>query len=228
MDIRGDMAPALDYNESVTQLESQPRSAKNLGNLPDDFNVITIDEVGDMHFAVISKNGTRSKTWLVNSSCVRLASPVWANAIKTLSADEFGKLRLEVVDDSDNIIEIALRAAHLQHVNLPVHLSLDKLVEVAEVCEQHDVIRLLEPYLNSWASRWSAKILAPGYELWIFVAYHFGYFEIFKMLSEHLAEGMRMGEGGDWFYGDFNLSASKVKGIILGNGFISNSRTFIN
>lgn len=228
MDISADMDPALDSNELVTQPESHPLSAQNVGSLPDDVNVITIHEGGDMHFVVISKNGTSSKTWLVSSSCVRLASPVWASTIETLSADQSGKLRLEVVDNSDNIIEIALRAAHLQHLTIPLHLSFGELVDVAEVCEHHDVARLLEPYLKSWASRWSANVLAPGYGLWIFVAYHFGYFDIFETLSEHLAESMRMGEGGDWFYGDLNLTASKVKGVILGTYSISNSRTTMN
>ncbi|KAF2187137.1 hypothetical protein K469DRAFT_663168 [Zopfia rhizophila CBS 207.26] len=179
----------------------------------------TIDPRGDIQFVVTYQEGLESRTFLVLSTCIRLASMKWAALLDALSpptSDQ--KLRLEIEEQHVKAIEYILRASHLQHDEVPNNVTFENLVEVAETCNRHAVIQALRPYLRMWSYPWLSKLKEPGYELWLVVAYEFGYHDIFAHLSEEVAMNMRLTTSGEYLmpYG-VNLSTSKLPGFILKN-----------
>jgi hypothetical protein len=123
---------------------------------------------GDMHFVVTLNNGNHFGTFLVNSNCIRTASRTWASLLDALPS---------------NPSSTRLVCRTLQGRGLPTRLPFKELVHVAELCKRHDLLELFHPYIRDWAYPWLSKVLKPGYEMWILVAYEVGYYDIFENMS---------------------------------------------
>lgn len=183
--------------------------------------------LGDLQLVVLSQNGENCKIFRVHTAFTKAASPqwdtfhpympesFWPHTLAEKVRDRFGCYTHVFVEDHVEAVGHVLYAAHHQHHKVPAYLSFPALVQIAEICERHDVIGVLQPYLRNWAYVWTPKLLVSGYEMWIYVAYHFGYFDIFRVVAEHLAQGMMLGPDDEYFHEDFNLSKSGLKGDIL-------------
>jgi hypothetical protein len=172
-------APQQDAPPSAPPFEEQ----KNQEEITE-----VISPHGDMHFVVSLKNGNHFGTFLVNSNCIRTASRTWASLLDALPNNPSSFRRLEIVDDCGVMIRHALYAAHFQGRGLPTRLPFKELVHVAELCKRHDLLELFHPYIRDWAYPWLSKVLKPGYEMWILVAYEVGYYDIFENMSQHFAK----------------------------------------
>ncbi|KAF1999343.1 hypothetical protein P154DRAFT_523369 [Amniculicola lignicola CBS 123094] len=157
-----------------------------------------IDTQGDLEFAISHNGGLESTAFQVSSQCTRRASSKWAtlidNALALPKNQEF--FYVEIGEKHASIIEIVLRACHLQHHKIPAVLKWEQLIQLAEVCQRHGVLGALRPYLKTWVGPWLSKILSPGYEMWLFVAYEFLYQDVFIHLLEHVAVNARVSDQG--------------------------------
>ncbi|KAF2654179.1 hypothetical protein K491DRAFT_779718 [Lophiostoma macrostomum CBS 122681] len=197
-------------------LASQPQAKE-----PQDQEEITevISPNGDMHFVVTLTNGNHFGKFLVSSNCIHIASRTWSSLLDALPDNPPSLRRLEIVDDCGVMIRHALYAAHFHGRGLPTRLPFKELVHVAELCKRHDLLELFYPYIREWAYPWLSRVLNPGYEMWIVIAYEVGYYDIFKALSEHSAERIELGsdgvDGDSICYESLNLSTSPIAGDIL-------------
>ncbi|KAJ4288050.1 hypothetical protein N0V90_012067 [Kalmusia sp. IMI 367209] len=156
--------------------------------------VTMIDPEGDLRLVVTSTDGTKSTCFPVSSKCISFASAKWADAID--KAD--GQLKL--VDNRLGLIRLTIGLTHLKrtHASVRRNITFMELIERANFCNDHGLLNLFHPFARDWAFPWMSKLCEPGYEQWIMVAYHFGFYEIFAMLSEHLAQKIRLDDENKW------------------------------
>jgi hypothetical protein len=76
---------------------------------------------------------------------------------------------------------------HFRFGDLPDGISFDDLFYLAVISRTYQYASLLRPFLANWIKPWIPFARVPGYERWLFIAWAFGYREIFPDLSACLA-----------------------------------------
>jgi hypothetical protein len=126
----------------------------------------------------------------------------WNAAIERNTRIRFRDVRVtkEILfpDDDSNAIRLCLYIAHLSFAKLPKYLSLDDLVNLARVAERYDLNHLIPfAHLENWMAPHSKRLLQPGYEPWLYVAWQFGLEEDFRQLATHLAVTCQVDDRGE-------------------------------
>ncbi|KAI0481997.1 hypothetical protein GGR56DRAFT_164551 [Xylariaceae sp. FL0804] len=180
-----------------------------------------LDERGDVDFIVTCRGEINPypSRYKASSACIRLASPKWSSLLdNAVAAPSTGSKTIEIEEAHSGVIEFVLAACHMQHHWIPIHMTFDGLVQVAEVCQRHSVTMALQPYLKGWAYPWLSKLFRPGFEMWILVAYEFWYSDIFYRVSEQLAMDMERSDTGHLIVpGGKNLSTAGLPEPIIAN-----------
>ncbi|KAF2878604.1 hypothetical protein BDV95DRAFT_589514 [Massariosphaeria phaeospora] len=215
------IAPADEEPSPEVMPSSEPSSSSSpsfstVGPPTPDAESDIIDPNGDLHFSVTTKEGVPVASWLVNSGCVRRASPTWEKLICRLYPTESGRLELEIVEDAryKAVFVWLLHAAHMDTSRLPRDVSFPQLVRIAQITLRHRVLRVFLPFLRQWTFPWLSKLGQPGYELWLLVAYAFGHLDVFATMCTTLALQMEpLTEG--YRIGDLETSGSEIEGVLL-------------
>ncbi|KAF2203538.1 hypothetical protein GQ43DRAFT_461464 [Delitschia confertaspora ATCC 74209] len=184
---------------------------------PEDY--ITIDPDGDLEISALTNNGTASKIFLVSSANVRLAVPKWKALLDAAKSPVAGnKYQLDLEEDDIGTLRIILSLAHYQYWKVPDRLNFEELVKVMRFCQRHETTRFLIPWLQSSLSLWLPKLLKPGYELWLLVAYQLRYWDTLELIVAEIAVTMYQDDEEDWVVPrGTNLSKSDLPKCIMDN-----------
>lgn len=170
----------------------------------EELSTITIAANHDLSFTITYEDGSGYR-WLVSASAVCLASPVWAAMLKPTSSfreTETKEIELKE-DDEPEAILILLRIAHLQHLQIPVTLSFEQLYEMAVVCDKYDTVTLVTPWLGGWATEEMRGFAnEPDYERWLFIAYTFGFDDVFERAAKSLVSSSKTDRDGQCLNSD--------------------------
>ena len=129
---------------------------------------------------------------LVSKTVLALASPVWKAMFDRRQWAESTATEIPFPDDDAEAMLIVLRIAHLRFAELPLKsgLSLEDLLHLAVICDKYDVVQLVRPFLN--LHQWheglvpNVKARVNCHPSWLFIAWTFGWSDIFDSLAEYL------------------------------------------
>lgn len=89
-----------------------------------------------------------------------------------------------------------MRIVHSQFKEVVQKLTFRQLIDLALTSQRYATNHVLIPFLSKWTEPYRQKILSPGKEEWLFVAYQFGYENDFRILAKHLALNCSVDEEG--------------------------------
>lgn len=90
-------------------------------------------------------------------------------------------------DEDTNAIRMIMHLAHVQFNKLPEKLDFKEIVRLAEVAERYAVQHMLAHHIDGWIAPYRDRLLDPGYEEWLYIAYQFGFETEYLELAKHLA-----------------------------------------
>ncbi|KAH8153234.1 uncharacterized protein LAJ45_02821 [Morchella importuna] len=133
-------------------------------------------------------------TLRVASQVLCVASPVFRVMLGTSSSfKEACELRekagssllyhLTLDEDCPEAMGIILLALHCQNDRVPRKLSFEKLHSLAVVCDKYDCAAGVSPWVDIWVAPWKRRADTEGYERWLFIAWVFDVYDVFKDLS---------------------------------------------
>lgn len=90
-------------------------------------------------------------------------------------------------DDAASFL-ILLRIAHLQFSKLPSVLTTEDLFKLAVLCDKHDAVSAVRPWLSTWIKKaeWKGATTSQR-PLWLFIAWVFGEDVLFQHFHKILA-----------------------------------------
>jgi hypothetical protein len=208
LNIHGDPLPTTADNEvlsAFTSTKKQPTAAvviykddpnnahlkkfasARLTHRPDDLLIISRRR----HRRVIPWGNARVTGHKIHISRSHIAnlSDLWDKAIKqnTLHKSLFNFRVPHIVSQDDpRALALLLYILHWNTRMLPQTLTLDELVHLAQLAERYDLNHILINYLDLWLAPHRERILEPGYEQWLYVAWQFGLEEDYLRLANHL------------------------------------------
>lgn len=138
----------------------------------------------EVQTTVIVSNGdlyvvcNESKKMLVSRYILCLASKVFQAMLgdnshfreatnPTLSCDG---IREVVFDDDFATMLTIMRILHLQHDDVPSHISFTQLTETALICDKYDLVRSIGPWPKVWAQYYLDRIEKKGFHDWLLVS----------------------------------------------------------
>lgn len=130
-----------------------------------------------------------AKIYIVSSTVMSLASPVWKVLFDPQGQfQEATAKEAYLLDDDPDMLLILLRISHLQFHELPAMLTFVQLLNLAILCDKYDTVRIVRPWIRQWQEPLEDLALTPGYEEWLFIAWTFGDSVTFKNLAQQLAK----------------------------------------
>jgi hypothetical protein len=155
---------------------------------------VQIDESGDLTLIVGEQSG--QVRFLVSTSVLRLASPVW-KAMITGQFRESSAKEIPFPDDNATAMGVILHLAHLRYKKVPKSMDFSDLVGLAVICDKYDVVSIVRPFLEDWVAPWRHRLLDAGYEEWLYLAWVFGYKQDFTSLASELCRAISTNKLGD-------------------------------
>lgn len=149
-------------------------------------STVYFDPWGDLKIIAEGRD-QRPKTFIVSSSVMRLASPIWRVMLDPQGRFREAKESSEEIvfpnDDAD-ALSILLSIAHLGWHQIPESISFETLADLAVLCDKYDMIHFVRPWLPRWQSRPLATI--AGHEECVFIAWTFGDYVSFVTHAKQL------------------------------------------
>ncbi|OCK85711.1 hypothetical protein K432DRAFT_377360 [Lepidopterella palustris CBS 459.81] len=179
---------------------------------------IILDDQGDLALLVglsdpSNPSSGYSQRILVSTNILRLASPVWKSMFRASGRYIESDLHsVSLPDDSPTALLIVLRIAHMRYKEVPDELSFNELVELAVVCDKYDTVHVVRPFLPRWAGPWMR--VAPGREEWIFIAWTFGFEDVFVEGVKAMVRDVVADEKGNCLYGGQAVEGHFPPGVL--------------
>lgn len=178
---------------------------------------VQIDPSGDLTLRIIS-TGVVEQYVRVSSKSMRLASPVWSKMLdpdsnfKEGSCLPDGQISLE---DDYKALLVILNIAHLRFQKLPRVMDFETLLQLAVISDKYDCIALVLPWLQKWVDPLMPDVEKPGNEEWLFIAWVFGYDDIFERLAGKLVRDSTLDKDGErLMHGDKVIGSTMPPDII--------------
>ncbi|UPX15737.1 uncharacterized protein EKO05_0006176 [Ascochyta rabiei] len=140
--------------------------------------------------------------FLVSQSCLEALGPRWqqlvSNRAKAKTRRLFSTLpkTISLRDEHANAMRLIMHIAHLQFTKLPKQLDFRDMVHLADIAARFDAHGLVVSHIDAWLAPYRDRLLHPGYEEWLFIAYEFGYETEYLELAKHLAMHCRVDPSG--------------------------------
>ncbi|XPS71856.1 hypothetical protein M3J09_004033 [Ascochyta lentis] len=144
------------------------------------------------------------RQFLVSQSCLQDLGPRWQSLLCNRSRDRLGEAfsaspkTISLRDEDANAMRLIMHVAHLQFTKLPKSLDFQDIVHLADIAARFDAHGLVASHIDAWVAPYHGRLLHPGYEEWLFIAYHFGYETEYLRLAKHLAVHCRVDPSGRW------------------------------
>ncbi|KAF8241854.1 hypothetical protein K440DRAFT_641108 [Wilcoxina mikolae CBS 423.85] len=129
--------------------------------LPHNLESTIIDEAGDV--ILIASAGKKERKFLVSSTILCLASPVFRTMLGTSHFKEGlelqkhkqrkgpeGRFELKLEDDSPDAMETILNAIHLRGEDVPMDPPEKHVIQIVTICEKYDLSVALLPWSPHW------------------------------------------------------------------------------
>jgi hypothetical protein len=162
--------------------------------------VLEIEPKGNLTLVLGLEECPELRSIIVSSHIVRRLSSMWDSLIskhaKKPDWKNPSKKVLRISSDSPEILVQIMRIVHSQFKEVAQNLTFRQLIDLALTSQKYATNRVLIPFLSKWTEPYRQKILEPGKEEWLFVAYQFGYENDFRILAKHLALNCRVDEEG--------------------------------
>lgn len=153
-------------------------------------NTIIIDPNGDITLVL----GTQKA--LVNSTCLRLASPVFKAMLSPKYAEgsrleKTGATEIALEDDPPAMLVI-LNTLHLRNRVVPATMEPTELHAVAMLADKYDMVTAILPWARLWLSPWKSYSIddiqyqQKGYEKMLAVSWIFEEEQIFRKATHKL------------------------------------------
>jgi hypothetical protein len=142
------------------------------------------------------------RQFLVSESHVRALSLRWDQLLSRRPETRIRMLfrtsvkTISLRDENTNAIRLIMYIAHLQFSRLPDRLDFKEIVRLAEVAERYTVTHLLVKLIDGWLEPYWGRLLAPGYEEWLYVTHQFGYETEYLEIARHLSLRCRVDASG--------------------------------
>jgi hypothetical protein len=178
-----------------------PETAMANGQAPSKIPDQEFDNLGDLTL-IVGNDRIRFK---VSSSAIRMSCPAW-NAMLTGPYIESGLSEISLPEDSPSALLIILQIIHYKFNNIPKALTLQQMVELAQICDKYDLVSLVGPWLRAWTSPHRKRMVLKDWLMdnvdWFYVAWVFGYEADFKKLTDDMTSLIvQHKDGSQWFLG---------------------------
>jgi hypothetical protein len=178
----------------------------------------------------------------VSSHAMALVSPVWENFIydprknsskdtlpnaATTASNSHKDLRTPAEevdfseDDSEALLTL-LRIAHLQFSSIPPAMHYKQLLNLAVLCNQYLCVNIVRPWLGLWLKDEYSQGMLQGQENWLFIAWTFGRYSVFKYVAAKMVTEITTGEDGRCLTSDGNEISEPMPPGIVGKLSIAN------
>lgn len=160
-------------NMYATQL-----SAKGTDTLHDSSMTTQLDPNGDVLLIVNKITNRASKSFLVSSKALSLASTVFSNmissALQTEEQSRVGSLLSIILENDDpTAIELILRIVHFQSAKISCSLNPQTLAVLALHCNKYDCNRTMRPWIIHWCNHVQDTFTTQDFGFMLLAAYMF-------------------------------------------------------
>ncbi|KAJ4331936.1 hypothetical protein N0V95_009777 [Ascochyta clinopodiicola] len=141
--------------------------------------------------------------FLVSQSCLQALGPRWQQLLSSRSKPRIRNplstlpKTISLRDEHTNAMRLIMHIAHLQFTKLPKQLDFQDIVHLADIAARFDAHGLVVSHIDAWLAPYRDRLLHPGYEEWLFIAYEFGYETEYLELAKHLAIRCRVDPSGN-------------------------------
>lgn len=101
-----------------------------------------------------------------------------------LAALEPGTRAVLAVDDDPIALRTVLQVLHHKHIYSDFEFK--HLVRITEVADKYQIAHVIKPSMEDWIKTYNMKILEPGYEDALTIAWVFGMNDVFEKMTENL------------------------------------------
>ncbi|KAN0096845.1 hypothetical protein V8E51_015650 [Hyaloscypha variabilis] len=171
----------------------------------------------------------------VSSHAMALVSPVWENFIynprKTSSKDTLPNAattasnshkdlrtpaeEVDFSEDDSEALLTLLRIAHLQFSSISPAMHYEQLLNLAVLCNQYLCANIVRPWLGLWLKDEYSQSMLQGQENWLFIAWTFGRYSVFKYIATKMVTEITTGEDSRCLTSDGNeISEPMPPGIV--------------
>ncbi|KAF8538948.1 hypothetical protein BDD12DRAFT_910466 [Trichophaea hybrida] len=144
-----------------------------------------------------------STTFVVSSHALRTASLVFRNLLGPTSDFAEHSLRCKTLGSTDNtmqryrllvdmvhnpsVVAVVFYMLHGMRNKIPNEIELSYLYDLAVVCEDYKCVSFVLPLCRNWLDKWTIE--KERYGGWLYIAWVFGFEDIFQTLSGKFATG---------------------------------------
>ncbi len=122
-----------------------------------------------------------TKTLVVSSTVMCLASPVWKAMFdpqghfkEATWSTSAANREVAFPDDDPGALLVLLNISHLNFDQLPTTMEFDTLLNIAVLCDKYDMVKVIRPWIPKWAEPLRSHALERGHEEYAFIAWTFG------------------------------------------------------
>ncbi|KAI9769222.1 MAG: hypothetical protein M1840_004351 [Geoglossum simile] len=157
---------------------------------------LSITKDGDRELAVAYSD--KCDTFIVSSTAMSLASPVWNKIMNPPFGGETDRgKRISFTDDNAEALLVLLYIAHLRFIQVPPKVTFSTLFNILVLCDQYDCIDITQPWMSIWLKGAEKLAGKPHHEEWLFIAWALGKEEIFKSLAVQLVTEVSVNDAGN-------------------------------
>ncbi|KAF1977667.1 hypothetical protein BU23DRAFT_271013 [Bimuria novae-zelandiae CBS 107.79] len=142
----------------------------------------------------------RVRRLIVQSDNIGNFGSRWAAAVARSEREGlFSRRRiLHLPNDDANMMLVLMWLSHPWHMGkVPKQLSFRQLLAMTSLCEKYDMNLQVSPFIRRWIVPHQSKLLVPGREQWLNIAYQFGLERHYITLASHLMMNCRADKEGD-------------------------------
>ena len=141
---------------------------------------------------------------LVTKQILRLASPVFRTMLAKDSPflESFKEVRnkegiqvLRFEDDDPYSMEIVLNVLHLQSHRVPLSIELDRLYDIAELCDKYNLSKSFEHWGDSWAKPFDESCDGSDMGRLLFIMTTFKVADQYPRITKYFVENASMNSG---------------------------------
>ena len=189
----------------------------------DVLNIVNLG--GDFELRFVTSERLQDKYLLVNRQCLRLSSPIFENlldpsppfhgAAPSTSADN-GIDRLFFRDHEYEAMKLLMHVIHLQNDVVPHAIPIERLQQVAKLCDEYDLKRALGLWPERWMGEYDMNTPLQNHGPWLFVSAVFQNAEIYGTITKALITNTKLSEGGELVLDNSKSSHEDVLAYTLG------------
>lgn len=179
------MSKNTNYQRSNIQFPKQPTpGVSEMSTEKDNGATIVLRDAGDVVSLII---GDKKLSVTASRTVLTIMSPVFkAMLTGRFREAETSTFEIPLPDDDPDALLLLLRIAHLRFKDLPERISFPDLYRLAVVCDKYDTVAIVRPFWDRYGAPFLDLVETVGYEQWLFIAWTFGFEDVYRRLMKKL------------------------------------------